>query len=361
MRYASLDILRTLAIFVMVLVHFGENLAGDTIPLAGFGAPLFALLNGVGYRLWLRGQQRRGTSKEQISKVSIRRGLFVIGVGFAFNLFVWLPEGTYNWDVLTLIGVALILLNVMRRLPLSISLLVAGIAVVMSPLLGAMADYEAYWVNGFYDPDLILSDVLIGFLVTGYFPFFPWISFPLVGFVAGDYLFGDTADAERPGRRTAGVGAALLAASLLALAARPYLPDLITHYVLLGWWMYPATIVYVGGALGGALVLLGILHERVDLAPNAARHAKALGVASLFSRYSFTIYIVHHIVHVWPLWIYAIAMGHEDPTYYWMKAMPLATALALAPVFMVVCYMALRAIPPGRRIGVESWMRWLCD
>jgi len=28
---------------------------------------------------------------------------------------------------------------------------------------------------------------------------------------------------------------------------------------------------------------------------------------------------------------------------------------------MVVCYYALRAIGPNRRVGAEAWMRWLCD
>ena len=115
MRYVSIDILRTFAIVVMVFVHFAENLAGFEFPGAGFGAPIFALLSGVGYRLWLEGRRARGASQEEISKVSIRRGLFVLGVGFLFNVLVWLPEDTFNWDVLTLIGAALLILNGKRK------------------------------------------------------------------------------------------------------------------------------------------------------------------------------------------------------------------------------------------------------
>ena len=125
MRYSSIDVLRTFAIFVMVLVHFGENLSGYNSPISGFGAPLFTLLSGVSYRLWVLGQTARGVSELEISKVSIRRGLFVFGLGFAFNLLVWLPKDIFNWDVLTFIGAALLLLNVARRIPLSISVLAA--------------------------------------------------------------------------------------------------------------------------------------------------------------------------------------------------------------------------------------------
>ena len=64
MRLLSIDILRTVAIGMMVLVHFVENLsAGYGLPTLdatiterpwwlpmGLAAPLFALLSGVSYR-----------------------------------------------------------------------------------------------------------------------------------------------------------------------------------------------------------------------------------------------------------------------------------------------------------------------
>lgn len=79
-----------------------------------------------------------------------------------------------------------------------------------------------------------------------------------------------------------------------------------------------------------------------------------------FSRYSFTIYLVHHMVHLWPLWIYGYVTGHET-TYYWEKAMSLSWSMPLAVLFLVTCYLVLRKIGPDRRLGMEGWMRWLCD
>src|SRR5690349_14889571 len=108
MRYISIDILRTLAIFLMVIVHFVENLSGSNFVPSGFGAPLFTLLVGVSYSLWLKSQEKRQRSDSEISKITVRRGLFLFGVGFLFNIVVWLPEDTYNWDVLTFIGAAFI-------------------------------------------------------------------------------------------------------------------------------------------------------------------------------------------------------------------------------------------------------------
>jgi uncharacterized membrane protein len=79
-RYPTIDILRTLAIFLMVLVHFSENLSGLVWQFAGFGAPHFALLTGLSYRIWLASQERKGRSEDEISKVTTRRGLFLFGL-----------------------------------------------------------------------------------------------------------------------------------------------------------------------------------------------------------------------------------------------------------------------------------------
>ena len=311
----------------------------------------------------------RATAQKIFRERSIRRGLFVFGVGFGFNIFVWLPEDTFNWDVLTFIGVALLLLNGLRRLPLLIPILVAVISVAVGPLLRGMADYPAYWTNGYFECDLTLPDVLTGFLATGYFPLFPWVAYPVVGLVTGSLLFhvspdsmaGDqTSDASSSRWMPIVVGAAFMATSGTLLAVRPYLPESISQKFLGGWTMFPATIEYVLATMGMALLLFGWLHQVVDRNPNSLRQNGMLNIAKTFSRYSFTIYVVHHFVHLWPMWIYAVAKGQET-TFYWQKAMPVAVSLPLGFLFLAACYFAFRKIGPDRRLGIEGWMRWLCD
>jgi hypothetical protein len=60
------------------------------------------------------------------------------------------------------------------------------------------------------------------------------------------------------------------------------------------------------------------------------------------------------------LWIYGAASGHET-IHFWKQALPVGVSLALAPVFLVLCYAALRALGKERRFGLEACMRWLCD
>lgn len=364
-RYSSIDILRMVAVFVMVFVHFGENLAGDTVSFAGLGAPLFAFLSGVSYHLWVQGQQRKGRSDTDISKVSIRRGLFVFGVGIVFNILVWLPEDVFNWDVLTFIGVGLILLNFVRSLPLIVTLAMAAAILMISPILRESVDYHAYWTDRYFDPDLTLSDVTIGFFATGYFPLFPWLTFPLVGFVTSCVLFPDymPSDADeklyRAQTKVLSLGVLGIVWTCLVLLFAAYLPATFSQKLMGGWTMFPPTTTYVVAMLSANLVLLVMLHRWVDL-NSAFTHSRWLEVPKMFSQYSFTIYVAHHLVHVWPLWIYATITGKET-TFYWRNALPSASSYILAVIFLVATYFVLRSIGKQRKYGIEASMRWLCD
>src|SRR5262249_37180150 len=130
-RYLSIDILRAVAILLMVQVHFTTNLSTPDSSdewlytasgwLGMLPAPLFTFLSGVSFYLWTRKQQTRGPeAKAAITKIAIRRGLFLFGTGLALNFFVWLPEETFNWDILTLIGAAVVILAFARHLPAEI-------------------------------------------------------------------------------------------------------------------------------------------------------------------------------------------------------------------------------------------------
>lgn len=363
MRLASIDVLRMVAIAVMVFVHFGENLSGYTPAFSGIGAPLFTFLVGASYFLWSDGKLAHGMSKESLSKVSVRRGLFIFGAGFVFNIMVWLPEGVFNWDVLTFIGIALLLLNVVRRMPPFVAPLMAVLVVCVSPLFRLAADYHAYWDGIDFTCDLTTSEVLIGFLSTGYIPIFPWIAFPLVGYAVASSIFAPQLDEHEKLRRlrlVGIIGCALMAASVTLFVCKPWLPVAVANEMLGNWTMFPPTTVYVLGVLGMAIVLLTALHRWIDLNPKAQRFQSALAIAKTFSQYSLTIYVVHHIVHLWPLWIYGLVTT-GDPTKLWSVAMPTTVSIPLAALFLAICFVVLRALGPGRSRGIEWWMRWLCD
>jgi uncharacterized membrane protein len=286
--------------------------------------------------------------------------MFLFGLGFVFNAFVWLPEDLFTWDVLTFIGASMIVLNVVRGLMLPLSLLIIFLSVAISPVLQTIADYPAYWAEGYFEYDQTLSDVLLGFLVTGYFPIFPWIAFPVSGFVVASLVFRKNHETLGLTRSTGIIGISLMTISATAVVGRWYVPGIFPKTVLTGWSMFPASPEYVSGTLGMTLFLFALCHLWIDRSARLASWKGLLAVASTFSRHSLSIYLLHHIVHIWPLWIYGMVM-QQEPTHYWGQALPYGASLALALVFIVGCYFFLRWVEKSKIPTVESWMRWICD
>lgn len=365
MRLASIDVLRAVAIVLMTVVHFVENLAGSWdvvdgpflgayrywwLP-TGFAAPMFTFLSGASYRLWSDAQRARGRSDAALTKITIRRGLFLMFLGFLFNVLVWMPEDVFNWDILTLIGIATLAFAIARRVPAAVTLLACGLLVALAPPLRVVADYRTAWSSGFFDYEFVLGDVVRGCLVTGYFPVFPWLALPLAGFVAAPSLYG-----ERPSRSALAVGVLLLAAAACLMAARPLVPaQLVTTDRL--WSMFPPTTPYILGTIGGVMVLATLLHRGLD---GRSTGGPLLQVAGAMSRHSLSLYILHHVAHVWPLWL-AGFVTTGDPTALWQVATPVSTAICWAAACLfLMAWLADRMGRPGG-LSAESVLRWLCE
>lgn len=362
MRFSSIDVLRTLSIFVMVVVHFTENLSGYTPQIAGIGAPMFMFLSGVSYRLWLNGRSTRDLPSTTVTKITVRRGLFLFTLGFFFNIFVWLPEEVYNWDVLTLIGVGLMTLALVRKATLGLILLACGLLFVLSPVLQHIAGWETYWTDDYFDPDLTLSDVILGFLVVGYFPIFPWLLFPLLGYTTGSLIFGTSGKAVNLTalRNTAAIGLCLMFAAGIAVGFRWCFPDLFPPTWPKSWTMFPPSVEYLVGTTGWTMFAFGFCYWLLDCRWGSETLVGLRTLAERFSRRSLTAYLLHHVVHLWPLWLYAMWRGQE-PTYYWRQATEVWVALALAGVFLVFCCLFFAWLDRTGRPTVENLMRWLCD
>ncbi|NBO91205.1 MAG: DUF1624 domain-containing protein [Planctomycetia bacterium] len=359
MRYVSIDLLRTVAIVMMVLVHFMENLAGSNWGVAGFGAPIFNFLVGVSYRVWLDSQEKKDIPEETIFRISLRRGLFLFVLGLAFNVFVWLPEDAFNWDVLTLIGTALLLLNFLRQIPTVISIVISLTAMVIGPFLREITDYPAYWTNGYFECDWTFSEIVMGYLSNGYFPIFPWIAYPLMGFVIASVLFEEESTEHQPTATTALIGIIMMLVTLLAVIIGPQTPMSITKSVLRGWTMFPPSIEYVMGTLGMAIMAFSLCHRWIDRAITKEPISGLLSICTTLSKYSLSMYLFHHVVHIWPLWIYGAIYGTE-PTQFWRNAMPMWPAIGLAVLCLVLGCALFRWMERTKRPGLESLMRYLC-
>lgn len=365
-RYLSIDIARGMAILLMIQVHFVENLSPREVAtawlydfcvvLGSFAAPMFAFVSGLSYGLWLRKQRATRRSERDITRVTLRRGLFLFVLGLAFNATVWLPEEIFNWDILTLLGTAFLILAFARHLPAPVLILACVLAIVISPPLRVVADYSAYWSDDGYTYDFTLRDILFGFIANGFFPIFPWIVFPLLGFIATDTIFHRE---QVPPRRVLwlltlcllGVAALVLAGPLPTLLARFYR----------GLTEFPASTAYVLAMLGVVLLALTLLHDRMDQNALALDNLFIVKQIRRFSAFSLTVYIAHHLVILWPLWIAGAWSGASDPTVLWRQAMSTPLALTLAGAFIVLCSLALIVLENVKRFSLEAIMRRICD
>ena len=151
-----------------------------------------------------------------------------------------------------------------------------------------------------------------------------------------------------------------MALAALLIGVRTIFPELFPASFQPVWTMFPATTVYLCGAMGFVATAFSLLYVGLDRRLSPTDCPRLREVASTFSRHSLTAYLMHHVVHVWPLWIYGWSRG-EETTLHWQKATSLPVALALAALFLPCSYLLFRWLDKTGRGGVESWMRRLCD
>lgn len=360
MRLLSVDMLRAFAIILMVVVHFMENLSGAMWNLSGLSAPLFTFLTGISYQVWLRTRESAGVDSDDISRTTIRRGLFLFTLGIVFNIVVWLPADVFNWDILTLIGVGYLLFNIVRHFPLGVALLMIGCAFTLAPMLRVFSDYPAYWTHGYFDCDVNAREATLGFLVNGFFPIFPWILYPLAGFVTGRVYFDRDADEAPPWKRTAAIGIGLMALAYIMIDMQPRLANSPMRGICQGWTMFPASSEYVLSTLGATLFLFAVGHRWIDCDSSLLNHGRFAGIVQTFSRHSLSIYLLHHVVHLWPLWIFGAVSGGET-TRLWRQAISVEWAIVWSLIFLTMCYFLFRWFDRTKRRGIEGWMRSICD
>lgn len=370
-RIASIEIVRAAAILLMVQVHFVQHLSAweaSTGWLYTFSsvigylpAPMFCVVAGLSYSLWQRKAWAAGQCDSAIDKATVRRGLALIGLGLLVAFFLWFPEEMFLWDILPLLGASFVLLAPLRRLPAQLNVLIGAMLLLIAPVMRALCDYPAYWLTGEYSYDPAITDIVHGFLANGYFPLIPWLSVPIAGFVVGETIFRHPEDTAVLRLRLVRAGTILVAVSAVLLAAMPRLPAVVSTHYGIGLTFYPASAEYLLLTVGLTLLALAALNRLVDTNPAVRRHGLVMRFLRRYSSFALTVYIAHLAAHLLPLWAYGAMMGHEDPTYYYQRAVTTPTALGLALVFIALFAVVLAALERHRKWSVETLLRWCAD
>jgi uncharacterized membrane protein len=246
-------------------------------------APAFCFMAGFMVALTSLTREARGAPAHEVTRRLIVRGLVLIGVD---TLVMGLPRaamGFYSFMVLSSIGVSLIALAFLRRLPTRVLLPAALAVLLLHPLLDVSA------------LPLPLRAVLYEPVRTGHlrsmYPVIPWGAIVLLGFVVGR----DAANRRDP-RRTwlvlAGVSlATFFVVRLLGGYGNAYSYP---HVLSLRFWFfakYPPDLPFVAWSFTVIFTSLAALRTLTK-----SRLPSVLRIAMIFGRVPFFFYVVHFFV-----------------------------------------------------------------
>ena len=199
-RIESIDVLRGLVIVIMALDHVRDYfyiLADDptnlqtTTPtlfftrfITHYCAPIFIFLAGTS--AYLYGQNR---SKAELSKFLISRGIWLVILELTIMTMLWwfsLKFDFFNLQVIWVIGICMIILGLLIRLPIK-ALMIIGLILVFGHnaldgifMEGTAASSVIWYI--LHQPNFVQFDsVTVLFL----YPALPWIGVIVLGYVFG--------------------------------------------------------------------------------------------------------------------------------------------------------------------------------
>ncbi len=293
-RNPTIDILRGIAIFTMVAANLSAPLLrlDDKILLfrlyGTFAAPLFVILAGMMVVVT--------STKHANAWHYVNRGLLIVACGCLLDIVVWQIYPLLGYDILYLTGICIpAVYLVTKYCGLPARIIIVALLIAATPFLQTLFSYRTELTSvdiaalpfDAYLALLFSKATLQRFLLDGWFPIMPWLSFALIGSILGSlYLQGCSFASQR----FLAISAALLTIGIaLWLAQNPNLVMREGYSEL----FYPPTTGYLLTATG--LVLLGFYG--VETTNQLAVHNVflKLGHASLF------MYLFHQIVLVFIL------------------------------------------------------------
>ncbi len=149
--------------------------------MGGYAAPAFVTLAGMGTALFIY-------RHSNIDRILFFRGSILISFGYLLNFLVpsWFSPG--SWYVLHMIGFAIALSPVLRKLPDPILLIILCAVIISTPAIQNVLD-TPFYLDNFYMGDYGRPGGILRLAAAeGQFPVFPWLSFFIAGILTGRWL-----------------------------------------------------------------------------------------------------------------------------------------------------------------------------
>ena len=379
-RVASIDILRGFSLVMMILIHcviaYGDARASESLSyfildhLIGDQAATWFLLM-VGMSQVLSADRKKGVDEINLMKTAFLRGAYLFGAGLLQSALAFGPSEMWDWDILPLIGSAVVALYFCRFLPSWLILAISAALAFMAPWLRSFVDFTVAWggklipcpfISDYLPgicvepPDVYrviwsLDEILKGYFLSGTFPIFPWLAFPLIGFVIGRRIVSGRVKQDLPFLQVIGLvliffGAALSYAGIFRPGS-----SAISDYIA-PLCLYPNSITLFYIQTGVGLMLFASLYHYYDGRKTAApRTGRLVAWYKRLSRYSLTVFFLHWLLICWPLWIIYFVTGR----YLGQDAMGVLPAFFLGLAVVALFVAGLRA---WERHGGKYSLEW---
>jgi uncharacterized membrane protein len=365
-RIASIDWMRGFVMVLMIIDHAsmafdGHHVAHDSarfpdaatmaLPALEFFtrwithlcAPTFVFLAGASLAMSVERRMARGVSASIIDRGILIRGALIALLDITI---ISLGSGYWNFGVLMAIGLSMMSMAFLRRLP---SWALLGLA------LGWMVfgEFVTGWV---WDPPGS-SSPLAAFLIANYaegnvlihYPFIPWLAVMMLGWVFGRYA--TEFNVRRRGLSPKAIMVIGGVICLLVFAVVRYSAgygDMFLHRTDNSWqqWLhvskYPPSLAYLGlelGILSLALALLRTIEPRIGVRPN--------GLLLVFGQTAMFFYLVHRLVFEIPA------------TYFGLRGVgDMSTTYIMAALLLVPLYVACRWYRTFKAAHRESLLKY---
>jgi uncharacterized membrane protein len=193
-RLESIDIIRGLAITMMIFTHFFyysinpaliyNKLIFYVADLASFfSVPLFYFTIGYTLSISIKEKRKKGHSDSELTNYILVRSCLIYILGFVLNIDEVGFDQLWEWSTLQMISVGYIVTYILLKKSKTLR---AGLIVVSIMIAFMLAPfYTLYLFRG----DWNFTGFFMGFIFSGDDPFFPWIAFFLLGSIIAEVTF----------------------------------------------------------------------------------------------------------------------------------------------------------------------------
>lgn len=373
-RIAVIDVLRGLVMLIMLFDHVRETVflhhqvsdpmdAASVDPALFFTrlaahvcAPMFVFLTGLS--AWLYAHPAAGP--RSAAGFLFKRGLLLVVLELVFVNFAWsgaFPPAVLYLQVIWVIGLAMMALAVLHKLPLKV-LLVLGAAMIagqhlMTGLRAEQGSLGYYALTVLLQRGYLVADGAMQIKVS--YPLLPWIGVIVLGYAAGPlYARAFSVTARRRWLLALGAGSLLLLGLLRGFnlygETLPWVAGdtaLRTAMSVLNFTKYPPSLDFLLFTLGLGLLGLAWL-ESVE--NGFTRACATFGGAPMF----------YYLLHLYLLLAIGLALtavlGANHGTRYGVEHIWQVWLIAL--VLMPVLYFPCRAFASYKRTSTQAWVRY---